>query len=698
MTIAIGMEWLDSLGVVPPRNAAVRRVYDRALSRLDLGATEYLTIRDLLAGAGLQDHRGWTALLVSLFDALGRGSICLRADTPALSRTLEVLADDAAALARECARALDQPPADLVAAGPDEFKPLVLLSEGGVRYLYFQQYCRYERAIKRSLDLLLRRPGLDAPADMPGILRTVLDRKPVRRDGKSVILNPDQKLALALGMLEPFLIVSGGPGTGKTSIVVALLRCLVRAGVAPSRIRLAAPTGRAAQRLADTVRAAIGSIKDADPCDLSLLDLPGSTVHRLLRYSPRRNRFLHDAGNPLPLDLLVVDEVSMVDAGMMARLLDAVPPEGRVVLLGDKDQLPSVEASAVLADLMPRAGNSQVSPSVSARIVTLFPDLELPAPTDPGASALVDHIAVLRQNYRSAKTILDVANAANAADARVADDTGRLRPLASSVNAGDGDAVVPDWPVMEEGTPDGGCWLFDAAGRSMAQWRHIVDSWISRQYLEPVSTAGGGGRPASYRQLVRRFAAKAAFDKIEESATAGLLDRLFAAVDGARILTLLRRGPYGCEGINRRVLAFLRDEFDASAPGELFAGTPVMVTRNEDGLGLFNGDVGILLRDRNRSYRGVFRRAGGYLSFALDSLPAYEPAFAITVHKSQGSEYGQVLLVLPEDPESRLLTKEIIYTGLTRARRLAVIYGTRAALRAALGRSIVRESGIRLWE
>lgn len=489
-------------------------------------------------------------------------------------------------------------------------------------------------------------------------------RQPPYKDGKAIKLNHSQQLAVGLALLQDFTIISGGPGTGKTSIVGALLRCLVRCGLPPEAIALAAPTGRAAQRLTEALRAGLNSLKQPSDAERRLQDVTAHTLHHLLRYHPGRGTFAHHRENPLLADVVIVDEVSMVGIPLLAQLLQALRPPTKLILLGDKDQLPSVEAGAFLASLVPADSQASFNPDMRSQLARLLPNLDL-APdlfSWPVSSRLQDVLVVLEENYRSQRDIQKVAQAINDQQLAVVERLPQVNLAALS------------FAKLEEA---GGCRLLDIRG-SVPSWRAVLQRWADHYYLQ------------SFKNLLQSCLLGGAETTAEETT---LLDQLFDCLSRARILTLIREGPWGCVGINRFLEQQLRRPLDPGCRDWLFAGAPVLILRNDHGRQLFNGDVGLTLKSQH-GYRVCFQRQGGYVSFPADALPPHELAFAQTVHKSQGSEYDQVMLVLPAEGGRRLLSKEMIYTGLTRARQLAVLCASPAMLRQAIARQIIRQAAL----
>jgi exodeoxyribonuclease V alpha subunit len=334
----------------------------------------------------------------------------------------------------------------------------------------------------------------------------------------------------------------------------------------------------------------------------------------------------------------------MVDVVMLDKFLQAIDPaQTKLILLGDKNQLPSVEAGAVFAEMIPDGTR---------------------------AARFEERFVVLQKVYRSGTNLLELANQAN---------QGSFSPFK---------AVAFDKALSQASDQ----WAFVNA-ESFGRWQEHLHQWVNVQYLGPIS-----GGEESYAALITR-AGKMTADNIASSEEGkSLLGRIFSVVERVRILSFLRNGMYGCTVINDVIADQLIHFFDPSArrQSDGFSGALVIITRNDYSKELFNGDVGVILKDAHEAYRAFFHRSGTYISFPVNLLPSWEFAFAMTVHKSQGSEFDDVLLVLPDDENHRLLTREIVYTGITRAKKRVLLYGSQAALNTALQRKIKRQSGL-MW-
>jgi exodeoxyribonuclease V alpha subunit len=667
-----------------------------------LSDSDFLTVRDLVDVSGC-DGPEVHALLLCMMGARGSGSLCVPLNEANFAKRMAFVVGAKAAetWASRVGRALagTKPLSGLASiierdVGEDESPLLPVIIRKGAHgdHAYFQRDYLSAMQLKRTISDRLHggAPSEDAEA-VAAALRSVLDEAPTSLAGNVLKLDEDQLRAVGVALHSPLCVVSGGPGTGKTSIVHTLLRVMVRLGYEPVTVRMAAPSGRAAQRMTDSLGEALARIsRGAGTADVDapLSGLRGMTIHRLLGYNPARDTYRHHAGNRVPVRALVIDEVSMVDVALMSKLLCAIPDDARVILLGDKDQLPSVGSGAVLADLMPQDAEPAVGRGLAAWLKKALGISVRPTRGAASTTALKDAVTVLKTNYRSQEHIRRVA-----AQIRTGTEPDELVMSLPVLPIGAGG----EWPgcaalVLDGATESGGVWLCRHDG-TPGSWRRVLHGWATDQY----AAAEAGAR--CYRDTVRELASlKAeAFEGLAASADAPLLEDLFAGIDGARILTVLRNGPYGCVGVNEWLMNVLHAELDPGGRPSAFAGLPVMITRNEYALELYNGDVGALVATKDQDVRAVFRRSGRYITLPLEGLPEWEPAFATTVHKAQGSEYRSVLVSLPPEGGVRIMTREIIYTAITRARQLAVIHGTSSVLACAIARRVERDTGVGLF-
>ncbi|OZB31693.1 MAG: exodeoxyribonuclease V subunit alpha [Pseudomonas sp. 34-62-33] len=538
--------------------------------------------------------------------------------------------------------------------------------------LYMRRYWNYERQVAGDIARRLQ-ANAAAPADLAARLASLFP-EPLMVDGQR--LTDWQKLACAMAAQGRFTLITGGPGTGKTTTVVRLLALLQEAAMAtgePLRLSLAAPTGKAAARLTESIGAQVQSLALDERVREQIPTLV-TTLHRLLGSRPGSRHFRHDAANPLPLDVLVVDEASMIDLEMMASLLDALPAHARLILLGDKDQLASVEAGAVLGDLCREAESGGYSEATRAWLESQTGErLEDPALV-PGDKALAQHIVMLRHSRRfgSGSGIGRLARAVNQGDAQTARAT-----LATGAD---------DLHVLR------------LSGEQ--------DRALERLLIEGQGV--GESRPQGYAHYLQVMQAQRPAPDADSQAWDRWAGNVLAAFDQFQLLCAVRKGAWGVGALNERIAeALVRRNLLEQAYG-WYEGRPVLVTRNDYSLGLMNGDIGIALRlPEPPEYPGapvrevlrvVFPRndGSGALRHILPSrLSAVETVFAMTVHKSQGSEFAHCALILP-DNLNPVLTKELVYTGITRARHWFSLIESRAGIfEQAVQRRVERRSGLR---
>ena len=479
--------------------------------------------------------------------------------------------------------------------------------------LYLDRYWRQEEQVRADLDA---RAALSSPVFDEQMLRTGLDR---------LFPDPgDPRNAAEVAARGWTTVLGGGPGTGKTTTVARLLAVLADlAGPGDTRVALAAPTGKAAARLQEAVLAAAADMEPGDA--VRLQNLTASTLHRLLGSRPGEStRFKHDRDHKLPHDVVVVDEASMLSLTLMARLLEAVRPDARLILVGDPDQLASVEAGAVLADLM--AGLSDRSDPLARPGGSGVPVSDRPArPSGP--------VVRLGRTWRFGGDIAD---------------------LAEAVRIGDSDRALE---VVTGGTQ-----------------ARLLDPDLASDEIRDVVVAAADG--------------------IRAAADAGDAALALAGMNAHRLLCAHRAGPSGVHTWTWRIERWLAQATTGVRGGEWYVGRPLLVTANDYALKLFNGDTGVVVRHSDGAVRAVFPRGPDLVDFAPARLSDVQTVHAMSVHRSQGSQFDRVTVILPP-ADSELATREMLYTALTRAQTQVRLVGTSEQLAAMVRRPAARASGLR---
>ena len=574
--------------------------------------------------------------------ATGNGDICLNLETVAATLIFEASDGSGRLICPPLDRWQENLLASPAVGRPGSIRPLILDSRNR---LYLYRYWEYEKKLADSIRLR----AADELQDF--------NCRELARNLQTLFPNGDprqidwQKVAAAVAALKRFSVITGGPGSGKTFTIAGILALLVKCSAAGRpRVYLAAPTGKAAGRLGESI---VEAKRYLDCSDRILNAIPDDayTIHRLLKPLAGTPYFQRDAENPLPADVVVIDEASMVDLALMSKLFQAVPPNARILLVGDKDQLASVEAGSVLGDICNRQQIHGFSRGFLSKLEKLTGlSLADSVQISQDGCALQNCITVLQQSYRF--------SAASG-----------IGGLSRAVNGGDDKAALACLSNPAETA---------IAWRAVPPGEHLMRD-IGRKIVD------------GYRKYLT------------------LTDSMLALAEFLRfkILCALKIGPSGAVAVNRLAEKILSREgliaLDAGETPLWYRGRPVLITQNDYNLGLFNGDIGITWPDPDSANSDLYvyfpDGAGGVKRFPTHRLADHETVYAMTVHKSQGSEFDHIILLLPER-DYPLLTRELIYTGLTRARKTVSIWGPESVLKAAIARKVERTSGLRdaLWK
>ncbi|MGM0588034.1 MAG: exodeoxyribonuclease V subunit alpha [Bacteroidota bacterium] len=532
---------------------------------------------------------------------------------------------------------------DVVGTPNDAQHPLIF--DRG--YLYYQRYWMYECTLADLLVEKARQPLPEFDTEQAAEwITTLLDDNP----------QPEapnwSRIALWVALRRRLMILTGGPGTGKTYTLVRLMALrllLAQEDQTELNIALAAPTGKAAARIDESIGESLGELTAELP-DVVMNQLPkeAQTIHRLLGTRRNQPEFRHNRDNPLPHDMIIVDEASMVDIALMTKLLEALKPEAQLILLGDKDQLASVEAGSVLGDICsPLVTDTQSSAGLNQFSDSLLNELaeasisKLPEPVDRATDTdLLDCMIQLTYSHRF-KDAPDIGN------------------LADFINRGN---------------------AYEAL-------QHVEQSEVTRL-----------GHPDQLRDVLT-FCEQWSYCRARY--TADHAQELFEAWTDFQILNAHRRGALSSSTVNHLLDQWMRSRQQWGEQSTWYPGRPIMITENNYELNLFNGDIGITVRDTQEpeKLRIAFNTPEGIRLIAPAQLSSYDSAWALTVHKSQGSEFDEVLLILPDQP-SPILTRELVYTALTRARSKFTVWGKVALFKQAVEQRIQRTSalGERLWD
>ncbi len=676
---------MPSLLTPSPHEAFLQPLSTLPLRHLDVAMARFVAQRDAQATVPLLLAVAWLAHLE------GRGHTCL--DLAAMhSQPAHELAWPVAhtATLSELHRHLPASLAAWVAAiaasplvwvqeeGADVGQPLVL-ALAPVPRLYLRRYWRWEQAVAQALVARSVQPPRYQPATLKPWLSSLF---PASGDAAS---DPDwQQLACVVALNAGLSIITGGPGTGKTYTAARVLVALLATAARPEQLRiaLAAPTGKAAARLKQSIDSSLLALAPVVAPHLELAPLierigQATTLHRLLGAQGERRQWRHHAANPLPFDVVMVDEASMIHLEMMAALLAALPAHTQLMLLGDKDQLDSVEAGAVLGDLCREAAQGHYAADTQAALEAAtgceLPPAFLHAADGSTAPPLAQQTVMLRRSRRF---------------------DGPIGELAQCVNVGDGASAAA---CLHRGS------------QGILQW-HIQDS------PDVAVKLAVRGRPLSGSPFAPALGYAAYAERVRRGPSSwaeheAWVHQVLDAFEQVRVLCATRDGAWGVVGLNQAIAAELAQHGHLSLQGEWYAGRPVMVTRNDPDLGVFNGDIGMTLPAPQASkttsvshkaptaagprWRVYFRDGATLRSVGAGRLAYVETAFALTVHKSQGSEFAHTLLVLPQ-AIGPLLNRPLVYTGITRAKTaLTLITPHERVLHQALNTQASRHSGLR---
>ncbi|MCU7960524.1 MAG: exodeoxyribonuclease V subunit alpha [gamma proteobacterium symbiont of Bathyaustriella thionipta] len=567
-----------------------------------------------------QDEDSIVAFSAALLSELNqKGDVCINLQQHASQHCFNSLSDnDKAPALNEWRKALL---ASECVALPGETAPMLLDEDR----LYLYRFWRYEQQVQQGiLQRLPMSPEIDAQS-----LQTGLQDFFPAQEKQAVDW---QMLASAMAATSRFCVISGGPGTGKTTTLIKVLALLLQQNKR-LRIKLAAPTGKAAARMLESIRARQNELQLADRIRALLPD-ESFTLHRLLGYNGKK--FTYHVDNPLLLDCVVIDEASMMDLPMTARLFQALPQHAQVILLGDRDQLASVEAGSVLGDITGHGRAIVYQPESANRLSKLTRIKTDDLPQDPKSPPIANSIALLKTSHRFSRDSM-------------------IGKLARAINQGDGEQALE---LLQSHQNPTNLWIESPEQRVDAR----AIQWAARRYQ--------------------------AYLECEQVADA------LQQFSRARVLCAVREGPFGVKQLNKLILAALHSAGFIQSQTLHYHGQAILMARNDYESGLYNGDIGLVWRTQPDTLKACFPEASGSVRcLPLHDLPEHENAWAMTVHKSQGSEFDDVLMILPPNAQNRL-SRELLYTGVTRARKHITLHARHQTLVAACALQTQRESGL----
>ncbi|GIX43125.1 MAG: exodeoxyribonuclease V subunit alpha [Leptospiraceae bacterium] len=523
-------------------------------------------------------------------------------------------------------------------------------SDNTYEFLYFKKHYEAQNLLKEKIK----------------IIQTIQNQIVIDKNTKNIIesylkkvnkLDETQKLAIILSILQKFLIISGGPGTGKTTIASHIIGLHIELGMPAFRIGIAAPTGRAASRLYESLKSNLNGIIDLNHLNL----IEPKTLHRLLYFKPYKNEFYYGENNYLPYDLILVDESSMIDIHLIKQLFSAISfEETKLVLLGDHNQLPSVQEGNTLADLKP------TKKVTLPEIENYLKEFKIKPPEN-----FNPYFIELTKSYRSIQIIKELA------DKIKENDMGLIDQLNQNKVSYSKDIFNKDNPIF---------WIEETDKEKI---KAIIKDYIEIKIIK------------SSNDLLKKITKQSKKEWRLDFQETNPLHKLYEIISNHKILTPLKVGPLGTESIHQYLIHSLYKNLNIDPVKE---GMPIIITQNDYYNELYNGDIGIILKDNKKNYYACFKGKDQYLLYSFMSLNYYDYSYAITIHKSQGSEYEEVLLILPEIEENQahsiinLYNRQILYTAITRAKRKIYLISSEETLKKTIENKIERISGIKLWE
>ena len=509
---------------------------------------------------------------------------------------------------------------------PTDYLPLLLINRSNKFFLYINKNWNTENNLNQRLkNISFAINKINAPANQL-ILDEIFNNLPLL-DSKQAprLYNDEQKEAIKSSLEKSFLIITGGPGTGKTFTLTGMVRAFLRSGIKLNEIALASPTAKAANKMRDSIRENISTIINPTPIDQELLKIEGFTLHRLLGVNQSNIEGNYSEYYSLPMKVLVVDESSMIDLYMMNTLINSINFKNtKLILMGDRDQLPSVDAGAILTDLIP--------------------------------IKKVDYVVSLTETYRAKGRLLEFVGSIKSKK------FGKEISVQTFTNTKEflEDADIP-------------VGLIDSSEMKLDQLTKEIKHWIDW----------------NLKEIVLGFKA---IKKVELT----LIENYLEKFNRSKILSVINKGHFGVDNLNEICIKEILNITELKMVGNYFHGMPIQILINSNAQNLFNGDIGVVIHKEDGAYKALFIKNGLVSEFAMESLPFYQPAYATSVHKSQGSEYENVMLVIPKSSVQMDVSKQLLYTGISRAKLKCLIISSMNDFQNGLDNEIIRTTGVSL--
>ncbi|MCX7871534.1 MAG: exodeoxyribonuclease V subunit alpha [bacterium] len=622
---------------------------------LNINQIDILLVEKLLNIAGYENDSQLKSILLLLISNKNNGSSCLNLSNKSFYEKMSMLNQDFR-LNIFLNKIKNGEYDKLISNNPTDFKPIIYDYINNQHLLYFHKYYKSEKRLKEIFSTMFKKNINinEIPIEWVKNLKMIINQ-----EYNKVQLSDYQKIAVILSIINNLTIISGGAGSGKTTTIIIILLALLKIGYSYEELALAAPTGKASNMLKETII----SFNERNLTNIEIEKITISTIHRLLKYSPSKNIFIYNENNKLPYKVLIIDEVSMIDLVLMTKLLKSVSEDAKIILIGDKDQLPPVDVGNVLSSFIIEENMVYFT---NECINFLKNNFEIKAILPEGEKITSNRIVILKGNNRAKKEkIKQISISINNQESNVSNLFIKKRIVENNLF------------FKEENV------LLVPSNNIKNDIEYLTKKWLIEYYfLTKLENY-------YFYELIKEVWNFSFTDaKINF-----FLSKIFLFLNFAKILTILKDGITGCNYINNLCYKWLNElKIKYHINGHL-TGVPIIITENDYINELFNGDIGIILENKYNQKQIFFKIPNGYKSYDFNLIKKYDIAFAMTVHKSQGSGYNNIFFILPENLNNNLLMKETVYTGITRAIDTITLYSKEDILNITVKRKIERETG-----